>query len=246
MKDLNLLIVEDSVSYSIELEELAISVGFNVIGVVDNSAEALDIIFSKPPDVILMDIEIKGRLSGIEIAERISHLNIPILYITSFGDEKTYQEALKSTLVGYIVKPVDKITLKTSLGLLFKNALVDNSSKTTSSIYLKEEEQSIFFMKNNVYKKINVQEIIYVKSQDNYCDFLFEDETSYLLRVKIGEVERLLKNSKFIRCHRQYVVNCHKIKSVDTKLNTLLVGTTKVPFSRAKRQEILDIGTFLR
>ena len=86
--NLNILIVEDSISYSIELEQLASEIGFNVIGVVDNSADALDTIFSTPPDIILMDINIKGKLNGIEIAKKINHLNIPILYITSFNDEK--------------------------------------------------------------------------------------------------------------------------------------------------------------
>jgi CheY-like chemotaxis protein len=87
---LNLLIVEDSVSYAVELEQLATEIGYNVIAVTDNSADALDIIFSQQPDIILMDICIKGRLSGIDIGKRIKHLDIPILYITSFDDKKTF------------------------------------------------------------------------------------------------------------------------------------------------------------
>lgn len=244
--NLNLLIVEDSLSYSIELEQLADEVGFNVIGTVDNSADALDIIFSRSPDVILMDIDIKGRLTGIDIAKKIHHLNIPVLYITSFGDEATYKQALESNLVGYIVKPVDKLTLATSLKLLIKNALVQHSFTHTPELYIKDEEEFIFFMKNNVYQKVNINEIVYIKSDDNYCHFFFDDETTFLLRIKIGEAEELLQHRKFIRCHRQYIVNQMKIKSLDTQMSTLEVGNEKIPYSRSKKQEIMSIGIFLR
>lgn len=244
--NLNILIVEDSISYSIELEQLASEIGFNVIGTVDNSGDALDTIFSTPPDVILMDIEINGKLSGIDIAQKIKHLNIPVLYITSFNDEATYNEALESNLIGYIVKPVDKLTLATSLKLLIKNALGENSNSNLPELYIKDENEFIFFMKNNVYQKVNVNQITYIKSEDNYCHFAFEDGSTFLLRVKLSEVEDLLQHRKFIRCHRQYVVNQMKIRSIDTNMSSLEIGTEKIPFSRSKKQEIMSIGIFLR
>lgn len=243
--NLNLLIVEDSINYAVELEQLASEIGFNVIGVVDNSADALDTIFSNPPDVILMDINIKGKLSGIEIAKKIHHLNIPVLYITSFNDEATYNEALESNLIGYIVKPVDKLTLGTSLKLLIKNALIDDDKKQNPELHIKEEEY-IFFMKNNIYQKVNVNQICYIKSEDNYCHFTFDDASTYLLRIKLNEVENLLQHKKFIRCHRQYIVNQMKIRSIDTNMSTIEVGNEKIPYSRSKKQEIMSIGLFLK
>lgn len=244
--NLNLLIVEDSINYAVELEQLATEIGFNVVGVVDNSADALDTIFSNAPDVILMDINIKGKLSGIEIAKKIHHLNIPVLYITSFNDEATYNEALESNLIGYIVKPVDKLTLGTSLKLLIKNALVDDDRKQNPELYIKEEEEFIFFMKNNIYQKVNVNQICYIKSEDNYCHFTFDDTSTYLLRIKLNEVEDLLQHKKFIRCHRQYIVNQMKIRSIDTNMSTIEVGNEKIPYSRSKKQEIMSIGLFLK
>jgi len=109
--NLSLLIVEDSISYAIELEQLSEEIGFDVLASVDNSADALDIIFSEAPDIILMDINIKGRLTGIDIAKKIIHLDIPVLYITSFSDEETYNKAQESNLIGYIVKPVVKLKI---------------------------------------------------------------------------------------------------------------------------------------
>jgi len=244
--NLNLLIVEDSISYSIELEQLTTEIGFNVIASVDNSADALDIIFSESPDIILMDIDIKGRLTGIDIAKKINHLNIPILYITSFGDDETYNQATESNHIGYIVKPVDKLTLATSLKLLIKQGILDQNTKNTTLLFKKEDEEFIFFMKNNVYQKVNINDLMHIKSEDNYCHFTLLDGTSYLLRIKISEVENLLSNRKFIRCHRQFIINQMKIRSINTEMNTIEVGNQNIPFSRSKKQEILSIGIFIK
>jgi len=243
---LNLLIVEDSVSYSIELEQLATKIGYNVIGVTDNSADALDIIFSQQPDIVLMDINIKGRLSGIEIGKRIHHLDIPILYITSYDDKETYQEALSSNLVGYIVKPVDNKTLATSLKLLLNSNPKIQSIDGRAHIKQKQDDDFIFFMKNNVYQKVKIPNIEIIKSEDNYCSFTLEDGTNYLLRIKLNAVEDLLKDYSFIRCHRQYIVNKKKIRKVDVQVNSIQVGNNDIPFSRSKKQEIMKLGIFIR
>ena len=93
---------------------------------------------------------------------------------------------------------------------------------------------------------VDINEILHIKSEDNYCNFTFEDESSFLLRIKLGEVEELLQNKKFVRCHRQYIINQMKIKSIDINMNTIQVGARKVPYSRSKKQEIMSIGIFLR
>ena len=227
-------------------EQLAIEIGFNVLATVDNSAEALDIIFSKQPDLILMDINIKGRLSGIEIGKRIVHLEIPILYITSFNDYATYKDASESNLAGYIVKPVDKLTLATSLKLLIKNSFKDLSLNNSSGIISKEEQDYIFFMKNNTYHKVMVDNILFVKSNDNYSSFTLEDDSNFLIRIKLSKVEELLTSRQFIRCHRQYIVNQKKIQAINASLNTLDVRGHEVPFSKTKKLEILSIGLFLK
>ena len=114
---LDVLIVEDNLSFALELEMLIQEIGYNIVGRVDNSDEALEIILNKQPDFILMDVDIKGNMTGIEIGDKIKHLDIPILFITSFGDDVHYQKAKQTLMVGYLVKPIDKFTLLTSIQL---------------------------------------------------------------------------------------------------------------------------------
>ena len=107
----------DDLSFALELEMLVQEIGYQVAGVVDNSASALEIIYSERVDFILMDIEIKGRMTGLELGKKLRPIKIPILYITSFGNEAHYEEAQKSNIVGYLVKPIDKYTLRTAISL---------------------------------------------------------------------------------------------------------------------------------
>ncbi len=119
--DLNILIVEDNLSFSLELEMLIDEMGYQLVDSVDNSERALEIIHSKMPDLILMDIDINGNLSGTQVGEKIKHLDIPIIFTTSFDDESHYKDAQDSNIIGYLIKPISKFSLKTNIDMAIKN-----------------------------------------------------------------------------------------------------------------------------
>ena len=123
MTPLNILIVEDNFSFGLELEILVKRLNHTVINIADNSGDALVEILDKKPDVILMDIDINGKLSGIQIAEKISHLKIPVIFITSFADNEHSEKATIIENTTYLTKPVDQFTLKGALDLLLKYSL---------------------------------------------------------------------------------------------------------------------------
>ena len=156
------------------------------------------------------------------------------------------EKALESNLIGYIVKPVDKLTLTTSLKLLIQGSLSDTLNTQQSKILRKENNNSIFFMKNNVYQKVSINDIAVVKSENNYCKFVLTNDETYLLRITLNEVEDILEHNKFIRCHRQYIVNQDKIVQVNIASNIIEAGGQSIPFSRSKKQEIMDIAMFLK
>ncbi len=81
---------------------------FDVVGVFASGAEAIDDIEKIQPDVILMDIMLKGKLDGIETVQRIKEImNIPFIFITGNNDESTKEKALATKPLSYIVKPVN-------------------------------------------------------------------------------------------------------------------------------------------
>lgn len=236
---LSVLIVEDNLSFALELQMQVEELGYNVLGRVDNSAEALDTILSEQPDIILMDIDIKGKLTGAEIGERIRHLNIPILFITSFGDDAHYAAAQKSNMVGYLVKPVDKYSLRTALQLAFQNAQqpkpILNPDRGEGHFLSKDY---LFFKKKEAYHKVPIRSIAFIRSSNNYCETITDQNETFITRINISQMEELLPQKDFMRTHRQYIVRLDKIDAVNFQDNTLKVAGEELPVSRGKRGEI--------
>ncbi len=246
-KNLDILIVEDSISYAIELEQLCIDVGLNVLETVADSANALDIIFDAHPDLILMDISIDGRLSGLDIAQKIKHLNIPILFITSFGDDKSILQAQQSNMAGYLIKPVSEEDLTHTLNKIIKASLSITEDEGVGVVEKNNDQLALFFLKNSIYQKIKPAEIIYVQSEDNYCRFILSGNEQFLLRITLGNVEKMIIQHGFIRTHRRFIVNVDRIEEIHVSESKLsLAGGIEVAFSRSRKEDILQLGKFLK
>ena len=131
---LKILIVEDNLSFALELEMLLDEMGYTDTMRADHSGTALDYIYSQEPDLILMDIDINGNLSGLELGEKIAHLDIPVLYITAL-QEAPYQEASRqSSAIGYLVKPVQPLTLRSAIDLAIAKVQAQKESEKDSTL----------------------------------------------------------------------------------------------------------------
>lgn len=236
---LSILIVEDDLSFALELEMLVQEIGYQVAGVVDNSASALEIIYSERVDFILMDIEIKGRMTGLELGKKLRPIKIPILYITSFGNEAHYEEAQKSNIVGYLVKPIDKYTLRTAISLAVGQLYaLQKESKTGQSAEEFIFENYLFLKKNNVYHKVSEHDIMIVEGADDYVNICLQDGRTFLLRKTMQIMARILSESMFVRVHRSYLVNVAAIEHLDIQENYISVCGKKIPLSRHRRMEL--------
>ena len=232
---MDVLVVEDNLSFALELSMMLEDIGYNVIGQVDNAAEALELIFSKMPDIILMDHDIKGEMTGIELGNKIRHLDIPILYITSFGNEEHYEEAKKSNMIGYLVKPIQKYSLRSALELSMQNALLRSSDKDENEeqFLLKEH---VFVKKKGVYHKVPIASIAYVSSNDNYSEITTDKGQTFVVRFPLSKMEEMLPSNDFMRIHRQYIICMQKIDSVNLQDGVLMMLGEQIPISRPNRK----------
>src|SRR5688572_4018758 len=100
------LIVEDQRIVALDIKNSLERLGYLVVGSTASGDEALKIVEINPPDIILMDIILKGEMDGIETATIVRQkYHIPVVYLTSYSDEKTLQRALLTEPHGYILKP---------------------------------------------------------------------------------------------------------------------------------------------
>lgn len=126
MGDFEVLIVEDEVINAKVLQEFLESKGYKILDVVTSGEAAIEYVSRKKPDLILMDIELDGKISGIEAVEQINkNEKIPILYITSQTDRQVVKRAKETEPVGYIIKPFSPLQLEITLEMARKKVLVD-------------------------------------------------------------------------------------------------------------------------
>ncbi|MCL4294915.1 MAG: EAL domain-containing protein [Anaerolineae bacterium] len=125
-----ILLVEDENLIALDLTHRLTNLGYKVVGWVPSGEEAVVLAAKLSPDLILMDIKLKGRIDGIEAAEQIkAQQDIPIIYLTAFVDKATIQRAKITVPFGYLVKPVDERELSTIIEMALHKHLLEQQLK---------------------------------------------------------------------------------------------------------------------
>jgi two-component system cell cycle sensor histidine kinase/response regulator CckA len=115
-EDIRILIVEDERIVAEHIRQILVQLSYKIAGIASSGREAYQMASETGPDLVLMDIVLKGKMDGIETADRIlNELNIPVIYLSAYTDERTIQRAKITEPYGYIVKPFDESSLKTSI-----------------------------------------------------------------------------------------------------------------------------------
>ncbi|NQU63033.1 MAG: response regulator [SAR324 cluster bacterium] len=130
MKKIRILLVEDESIIAIDTQSTLEEIGYEVVSIVDTGEKAIAVSKKQKPDIILMDIRIKGEMDGIETAEVIrTQLNIPIIFLTAYLDENRLEKAKLTIPFGYILKPVQEKDLKVTLEMALHVVKVDNERR---------------------------------------------------------------------------------------------------------------------
>lgn len=120
-----ILIVEDEAIVALDMQSQLEDMGYSVCGIADNAHDAIASAWKFRPSVILMDIVLKGDLSGIDAAQDISRgLHIPIIFLTAYSDPDTIRRAVETSSYGYLTKPFRPHELRAAIEVaLYKSVL---------------------------------------------------------------------------------------------------------------------------
>ena len=140
-----ILVVEDEFLIAKYLEFKLPKLGYNVAGVVSYGEAALEKAAQTKPDLVLMDINLKGQMDGVEAAEQIRSLfNIPVVYLTACADEQTLKRAGITESFGYLIKPFQDKQLQTTIEIAMHRHQAEarlRSGLETSEKLRKEAEE---------------------------------------------------------------------------------------------------------
>ncbi len=150
------MIVEDEGVVALSLKSTLSKMGYSVTGIAITGREALKMAVETQPDVILMDIHLKGEMDGIETTEKIHEVSdIPVIYLTAYTDEETLNRALKTDICSYLVKPYNPRELYSNIEFaIYKRRLKERigSSREKLEYFLTRSNEGgvILDLKNRV------------------------------------------------------------------------------------------------
>jgi two-component system, LytTR family, response regulator LytT len=220
MSKTNILIVEDESIVAKDIQHSLKKLGYTVVGICSNGEDAIKSAEEMSPDLVLMDIMLKGDMSGIEAADQIrQRMNIPVIYLTAYADESTLNKAKVTEPYGYIIKPFKEIDLHTAIEMaIYKHEKETDVKKERDFLYSlvenKDAKDIIFVKSNSRLVKVRTEDIYFIEALKDYV-VINTGNTRYTVHSTMKDIEKKLPPNEFIRVHRSFIVRIDKIVAID-------------------------------
>jgi diguanylate cyclase len=226
MNKTNILIVEDELIIAKNTAKKLENLGYNVAKIVTSGQAALQYVITEKPDLILMDIAIKGDFDGIETATRIKSIeDIPIIFLTAYANENTLDRAAQTGCYGYLIKPYrDKeleATVKMTLSKHQEQSAIQQALQHTVNEYSAQYDDIYKNSLTNLPNKLFLRDVFNYFSSlldskatattlNNQCDFInikqhnsLEQTQLELVAVFNISLDRLKKISSLLSKEQQ-------------------------------------------
>ncbi|ABE53145.1 response regulator [Methanococcoides burtonii] len=122
MSQIKILIVEDEKIVALGIKKMLKNLGYLVPSIASSGEEAISKAEITFPDLVLMDIMLKGDMDGVEAADQIrKRFEVPVVFLTAYSDEKILERAKRTNPYGYIIKPFEENSLHATIELALHN-----------------------------------------------------------------------------------------------------------------------------
>ncbi len=238
---LKILIVEDEMIIAAKISMHLKQMGYSVSKIIPTAKEAIEHCRQSPPDILLLDIRLKGPLDGIQTAQVLQEegIDIPIIYLTANADDQSFERAKQTRPYAFISKPYKKLDLLRAIELTVNRIAIDADTTTTNQ---NNEEVSyilsdrIFVRHNNRMVKLFLKDILYVEAERSYCR-IFTNDTEYLLSIPLKDLSEKLTADHFMRVHRSYIINLQQVDEV--AVSHTVIEKKAIPLGKSYREEFM-------
>ena len=235
MSNIRILSVEDDPIYAETIRFTVEQAGYQIIDVLADGRDALRIIESTKPDLLLLDIQISGPYNGIELAGKLDQ-TIPVIFITSLRERAIFEQAKKTRPLAFILKPFDPLMLTNTIELAVADLAGEKKDVWKEKDVMLSD--SFFIKEKNVLVKVMVRDILYIKSEDKYC-ILHTQKRKYVIRISLKDLLAKVP-SNFMQVHRSYVVDTHRISQIILEDFMLYIEGEPVPIGMSYKDQVLS------
>jgi two-component system LytT family response regulator len=207
-----------------------------------NVKEAIRDINQYQPQLIFLDIELPDG-TGFDVLETINTNNLEVIFVTAFGQYAI--KAIRFCALDYILKPINIPDLIKAVKRC-QNSIIERTEnqrlkQLVKNISSRNEHKQLVLPVGNKLEFIQLNDIIYLKSDNNYTTFYIADSKEILVSKPIKEYQSIL-NDQFIQTHQSYMANINKIKALVKGDGAYLVmnNGSNIPISRNRKEEVIQ------
>lgn len=243
MSKINVLVVEDESIVSKDIQHSLKKLGYNVVGAAPTGEKAIELAGSEKPDIVLMDIMLKGEMNGIEAASQIKDLYaIPVIFLTAYADESTLSKAKITEPYGYVLKPFKEIDLHTTIEMaIYKHGKEQEVMKERDLLFSlvenKENKDFIFVKSNSKLVKLKNSDIYYIEALKDYV-VIHTVDSRYTIHSTMKDIDSKMGDEDFVRVHRSYIVRLDKIATIEYPNLTLENIDKIIPIGGSYRDDL--------
>ncbi len=227
------LIVDDESSIRIRIKTLLNSFDhpISIIGECESVQEATTIIDACKPDLLLLDINIKGG-TAFDILKQIKITNYKVIFMTAY--EEYAFKAIKNGAIDYLLKPINLHDLKIALSKVTQLSPSINDIETLHN----KRERLVLSLQDSL-QIIDFKDLLYCQSDGGYTTFYLTDKRTFIASKPLKDFEKLLPKCTFIRTHQSYIVNLDYIDRYDKSRYVFLKNNSKIPVSIRKKEDFI-------
>ncbi|MDX5418344.1 MAG: response regulator [Hymenobacteraceae bacterium] len=239
-----ILISEDEVIIAEDIAASLEEMGYQTCAI-DSGEGTLEMIRTMQPDLVLLDVNLKGDADGIEIGSKIrEEFNIPFIYLTAYADKDTLDRAKKTEPDGFLAKPFDEKNLRSAIEIaLYKHDSNVRNGDAEGSATPKSNKESdlltdyIFVKVKHRIIKVHYSDILWVEAYDNYS-FIVTAEQKYLVSSTLKDMEHKLPSANFVRVHRSYIANLDKVEALEE--NSVVFSKGDIPIGKSYKKTLMS------
>lgn len=235
-ESIRILIVEDDMIIGANISLQLTNLGYEITGIESRGEEAIIHVKANPPDILLMDVHLKGALNGIETVRAIQEFNdLPVIYLTANGDEITFNAAKETHPKAFITKPFNTLELQRTIELVVEQQLPMKEGSKSNKV-MEVLGDRIFVRHHGKMEKILLDDILFIEADRNYCTIV-TDKGNFTLTSTLKAMEEKLPKSHLIRIHRSYIVNISKLDIVSD--HHIEINRKVIPLGKSYKELLL-------
>jgi two-component system LytT family response regulator len=210
-----------------------------VLSMASSGTEGLQKIKTFQPDLIFLDVEM-ADMTGFEMLAQLVDIKFQTIFITSYSHYAI--KAIRFSALDYLVKPIDLGELKEAINR-YKSFLKKNTTpkKIKEALHnlqtVNSSEKLLTLQTQEGELQMMLKNIVRIEGERNYSFIYMTNQKKKLASKTLGDLEELLTDKGFFRCHKSHLINFSHIQSYPNSTSVVLSEGTNIPIARRKKEE---------